>query len=189
MKLKLTLIFALFLFTTSLFAQKKDGPKKGQLVGLSYNLSDFNGPAGIKDPLTGKGYSSMRDMNKGFSVAYWRGLTSKVDLAAKANVVFRDYSAIYQQISGKQEIGIELEPTINIRPFTDAAKLAPFLTTGVGVGLYNDKFGGYIPAGGGVQLNFDNQMYIFVQAQYKFTLTKKVLGDNLFYSLGFAQKF
>ena len=189
MKLKLTLIFALSVFTTSLFSQKKDGSKKGQLVGLHYNFSDFNSPDGIKDPLTGKGYTNMRDMNKGLSLSYWRGLTSKVDLSIKTNAIFRDYGEIYQGVAGKTEIGIELEPTVNIRPFTDAAKLAPFLTTGVGVGLYNDKFGGYIPAGGGLQLNFDNQMYIFVQAQYKFTLTKKVLGDNLFYSIGFAQKF
>jgi len=184
MKLKLTLILTLSVLTLFVQAQKK-----GQLFGLQYNLSDFNSPSGIKHPSTGTGYSKMRDMNKGFSLAYWRGLTSKVDLTVKANAIFRDFSAIYQGVAGKTEIGLELEPTINIRPFSDAAKLAPFLTTGAGIGLYNDKIGGYIPAGGGVQLNFDNLTYFFVQAQYKFTLTKKVLGDNMFYSIGFAQKF
>jgi len=188
MKLKLTLITAFLLLTNLSFSQTKQ-TKKSQLLGLHYNLSDFKGPAGLKDPSTGKGYSSFKDMSKGFSISYWKGLTTKIDLSAKANAIFYDYSGINQGITGKTEIGVELEPTINIRPFSDAAKLAPFLTTGVGIGLYNDKFGGYIPAGGGVQFNFENFIYLFVQAQYKFTLTKKVLGDNLFYSIGLAQKF
>ncbi|NOT94560.1 hypothetical protein [Ferruginibacter sp.] len=185
MKLKLTLITALTLFTAIAFSQAK----KPQLVGLHYNLTDFKSITSFNTPSSGKGYTSMRDMSKGFSLSYWRGLCSKVDLTVKANAIFHDFAGIYQGTTGKTEIGIELEPTISIRPFSDAAKLAPFLTTGAGVGLYNDKFGGYIPAGGGVQLNFDNITYLFVQAQYKFTLTKKVLGDNLFYSIGLAQKF
>lgn len=186
MKLKLTLslIVVLSILTTTVSSQTK----KGQLAGLHYNMADFN-TTSLKDATAGKGYSNLKDMSKGFSLSYWRGLTSKIDLAVKANAIFHDYSSIYQGITGKTEIGVELEPTINIRPFADAAKLAPFATTGIGVGLYNDKIGGYIPAGGGLQLNFDNLTYFFVQAQYKFTLTKKVLGDNLFYSIGFAQKF
>ena len=186
MKLKLTLIIALSVFTTSLFAQ---ATKKGQLIGLHFNLSDFNAPANMKDPSKGAGYSSLKQMNKGLSISYWRGLTTKVDLSAKVNAIFRDYSAIYQGTTGKAEVGLELEPSINIRPFSDGAKIAPFATTGVGLGLYNDKFGAYIPAGGGLQFNFQNETYLLIQAQYKFTLTKKILGDDLFYSFGLAQKF
>ena len=55
--------------------------------------------------------------------------------------------------------------------------------------MYNDKFGAFVPAGGGIQFNMQGQTYLFLQAQYKFTLTKKILGDNMFYSFGFAQKF
>lgn len=184
MKLKLTLTIALTALMITAFAQKK-----GQLIGLHFNLADFNAPANIKTPSSGKGYNSLKDMNKGFSISYWRGITSKIDLSVKANALLRDYSAIYQGVTGKNEIGLELEPTLNVRPFPDAAKLAPFLTVGAGIGLYNDKIGGYLPAGGGLQFNFDNSTYLLIQAQYKFTLTSKVLGDNLFYSVGIAQKF
>lgn len=184
MKLKLTLIIALSVLSSFAFAQKK-----GQLFGLHYNMSDFNSPAAVKDPLAPKGYSKVRDMNKGVSVSYWRGITSKVDLSVKANAVFRDFSAIYQGETGKTEVGIELEPALNARLFPESAKLSPFVTAGAGVGIYNNKFGGYIPAGVGLQINFESVTYLFVQAQYKFTLTKDVLGDNLFYSIGFAQKF
>jgi OmpA-OmpF porin, OOP family len=188
MKKTFKLILAIAILCSNAFAQKNwSGTKKGSLFGLHFNLADFNGPTGFKDPVTGKVYSSIREMDKGFSLAYWKGLTSKIDLAVKANAMFRDYSAIYQGVTGKTEIGIELEPTLNIRPFSDASKIAPFLTAGVGVGMYNDKFGAFVPAGVGIQFNMNNVAYLFLQAQYKFTLTEKVLGDNLFYSLGFAQ--
>ncbi len=188
MKHKLKLLLAAAVLCSIANAQNNGLPaKKGQLVGVHYNMADFKGPTGIKDPISGKVYSSVRQMDKGFSLSYWKGLTTKIDLAVKANAMFRDYSAIYQATTGKTEIGLELEPTLNIRPFTDANKIAPFLTAGIGGGLYNDKLGAYVPAGLGLQFNMASVTYLIVQAQYKFTLTDKVLGDNLFYSVGFAQ--
>ncbi len=188
MKHKLRLLLVFSVFVTSAFAQRSWLPaKKGTLLGIHFNMADFKAPLGIKDPITGKVYSPIRDMNKGVSISYWRGITSKIDLSVKANAMFRDYGAIYRGITGKSEIGLELEPTINIRPNTDAARISPFITAGIGGGLYNDKFGGYIPAGLGLQWNMNSITYMFLQAQYKFTLTDKVLGDNLFYSVGFAQ--
>lgn len=185
MKLKLTFVVVTTFLMCAVYSQKK-----GSLIGVHFNLSDFSSPASIEEPASTKGYTSVRNMNKGLSIAFWKGLTSKIDLSVKANAVFRDYSAISEGITTKTGIGgIELEPALNIRPFSDAAKLAPFITAGGGIGTYNGKLGGYIPAGGGIQVNFDNTAYLFVQAQYKFTLTPKVLGDNLFYSFGFAQKF
>ena len=188
MKHKLRLLLILFVVGANAFAQRGWlPPKKGTLVGIHFNLADFKAPLGIKDPVTGKVYSSIKDMNKGFSISYWKGLTSKIDFSVKANAMLRDYAAIYRGVTGKNEIGLELEPTLNIRPFTDAARISPFLTAGIAGGLYNDKFGGYVPAGVGLQWNMNSITYMFLQAQYKFTLTDKVLGDNLFYSVGFAQ--
>lgn len=184
MKLKLTLVVAATLLFGAAYSQKK-----GNLIGVHYNLSDFNSPSSISSPSTGKGYTSLRDMNKGVSVSWWKGLNSKIDLSVKANAIFRDYGAIYQSNTSKSGVGLEAEPALNIRPFGDAAKIAPFLTAGAGIGYYDNKFGGYIPAGGGLQFNLDNTVYLLLQAQYKFTLTPKVLGDNLFYSFGIAQKF
>ena len=159
--------------------------KKGTLVGLHFDLADFNGPEGIKHPKTGTVYNRTKDMSKGFSVDYWRGITSKLDFSVKANVLFHDYSVLYYGVPGKKEIGLELEPSVHLRPFRDDAFINPFLTVGAGVGLYNKKIGGYIPAGMGVQFNFNSVTYLVIQSQYKFTLTKKTIPDNLFYSIGF----
>ena len=190
MKQKLILITALVVICSSAFSQKmrnSNNTTKGTLGGIHFNLADFNAPSGIKNPLTGKVYSPIKDMSKGISFSYWKGLTSKVDFSTKVNAMFHNYNLIANGLSDKTEIGLELEPTINIRPMNDNSKLAPFLTAGIGGGYYTGNFGAYVPAGVGLQLNWSSVTYLFLQAQYKFTLTKKVLGDNLFYSIGLAQ--
>ena len=194
MKQKLTLILALSLLATSAFSQKSKkmkmgtGDKKGTLIGLHFNMQDFNAPLGIKNPITGKVYSDFRTMTKGFSVSYWKGLCSRIDFALKANASFRDYRAIRTGLTQKTEIGLELEPSLNFRPFPDKALLNPFLTVGIGGGLYTDRLGAYVPAGLGLQVNFNNLTYLFFQGQYRWDITKKTAaGDNLFYSVGFAQ--
>lgn len=186
MKNKLKLVLAFAFFCTMGYAQKPTGIK-GSLIGIHFDLADFQGPIQLKNNATGRGYSSIKNMDKGFSVSYWKGLNKKIDFSIKANAIFRDYAGIYRGILNKTELGIELEPTINVRPYTDASRIAPFLTVGVGGGLYGGKFGAYAPIGGGVQVNIQNVSYIFIQSQYKYTLTNKILGDHLFYSIGFAE--
>ncbi len=190
MKQKLTLILALSLLATSAFSQKTKkmaGTKKGPLIGINFNLADFKAPLGIKDPITGKVYSKIKDMNKGLSLTYTKGLSSRIDFGVKLNAMFRDYASIYYGETQKSEIGVELEPSLHFRPFRDEALLSPYLSVGGGFGYYTGRWAGYIPAGLGVQVNFNSQTYLFVQADYKWTLTKKTLGDNLFYSIGLAQ--
>jgi len=193
MKLKqLTLVLSLTILCTTVFAQKTkttSASKKGQLIGLNLILADYKSISSFNNASSGKGYSSVKNMSKGLAVSYWRGLTSKVDLSAKIDAIFHDYALLAHGLSNKTEIGLEFEPSINIRPMGDNAKLAPFLTTGVGVGYYTGNFGAYIPAGVGLQLNCSSATYFFVQAQYRFTLTKKEFGDNLLYSFGIAEHF
>src|SRR6185436_15692810 len=59
-------------------------------------------------------------------------------------------------------------------------------TTGIGAGYYTNKFGGYIPLGLGWQFNFKNKVYVFLQNQFRFSLSKDVFRDNLLHSIGVA---
>jgi outer membrane protein OmpA-like peptidoglycan-associated protein len=188
MKQKLSVLLALLIAFNAVMAQNaRNSAKKSPLLGIHFNAADFVAPSGIRDPLSGKVYSSIKQMTKGFSLSYWKGLTNKIDFAVKANAMFRDYSGLYRNIYGKTEIGLELEPFLSVRPYGDNTTIAPFLSVGLGGGLYNDKLGAYVPAGVGFQINLSSMTYIIPQAQYKFVLTEKILSDNLFYSLGIAQ--
>jgi hypothetical protein len=209
MRQKTLYTFFLFILVSGAFAQKMQtkfnaasqkrnnsfpSNKKGQALGVHCSFSDFITPGTFKNspkPInqSERKFPNIKDLSTGFSVSYWRGITPRIDFSGKVNTVFYDYAAIYRGASGKNEIGLELEPAVNIRPFNDDNLWAPFLTVGLGGGLYSDKVGAYVPVGGGLQLNFSGTTYLFVQGQYHFTLTKKILGDNLVWSVGFAESF
>jgi OmpA-OmpF porin, OOP family len=182
---KLKLLLLLAILSNQVIAQKGGGAeKKGSLVGFHFNLADFKAASGIKDPITGNVYSKVKDMNKGFSLSFWKGLTKRIDLAVKANAMY--YNTV-QGNNGDNELAVELEPTINIRPFKDNTLIAPFLTAGASAGIYNNKLGGYIPAGVGAQVNLKGVTYLFAQAQYKFSLKPDLIDDHVFFSFGVAQ--
>jgi OmpA-OmpF porin, OOP family len=190
MKQKLLLVLACIVLTAGLFAQTSNGPsKKPALFGIHFNALDITTPVTFKNPgSSARKFSRLQDMDYGFGLSFWRGLTNTIDFSAKANLLFHDYAVGDRlDFNDKTEIGVELEPTLNFRPYRDNSLIAPFLTVGVGGGYYSGDFGAYLPAGGGAQLNLRSTTYFLVQAQYRFTLTKDVLKDNLFYSVGVAQ--
>ncbi len=191
MKQKLTLVLVLVVLATGAFAQmSKSSKKKGALVGIHLDLVDFKTPDQWKDRSTPRNFTALKDMDFGFSLSYWKGLTSKVDFSPKFTALFHNYSGEDRNIgTTKTEIGLELEPTLNIRPFNDNVRFSPFLTVGVGGGYYTGDWGAYVPAGVGLQWNFNSVTYLMLQAQYRFSLTKDVLKDHLFYSLGIVQNF
>lgn len=193
MKLKLTLLAAMTCIALFSFAQtqktKKNtfvpGQKKPELFGIAFTLTDFNTPKNF-----GKSNATslkIKDMSAGASLYYWKGLTPFIDFTARLNGIFHDYAADFSNQTATTEIGLELEPSVSIRPLKDENVWAPFLTAGAGFGVYSGRMGAYIPLGAGLQLNASNTTYFFLQAQYKWAITSKVFDNNLFYSIGFAQ--
>jgi OmpA-OmpF porin, OOP family len=192
MKQKIALVLTLVVLATGAFAQSKDNfasDKKGRLFGIHFNAIDFKTPETFKNTSTEREFSGLKDMDFGFSVSYWQGLTSKIDLALKFNAMLHDYAADRIESTTDTEAGLELEPTLNIRPIKDNNLLSPFLTVGIGGGYYTGEFGAYVPAGVGIQVNFNSVTYLMLQANYRFSLTKDDLKDHILYSLGIAQNF
>jgi len=195
MKQKLTLILSFLVVVACASAQmmnsKYSSAIKGSLIGIHFNALDIKTPETFKNSGGPRTFTKIQDMDFGFSLSYWKGLTKTIDFSTRAGLIFHDYQAEDRNSisNDKQNVGIELEPTLNFRPYGDNSFIAPFLTAGVGGGYYSRKFGAYLPTGLGVQLNFRSVSYVFIQAQYRFSLTNDILKDNLFYSLGVAQNF
>jgi OOP family OmpA-OmpF porin len=193
MKQKLTLLLSFLVVVACASAQmmnsKFSSSKKGELLGIHFNSLDIKTPVTLKNSAGTRAFTRIDDMDFGLSLSYWKGLTKTIDFSTRAGLIFHDYAAEDRGDlnSGSQQIGAELEPTLNFRPYGDDALLSPFITAGVGGGYYTGKFGAYLPAGLGVQLNLMSNTYVLVQTQYRFALTKEVLKDNIFYSLGIAQ--
>jgi OOP family OmpA-OmpF porin len=190
MKQKIALVLTLVAFSLGAAAQsdKYGSATKGGLIAIHFNALDTKTPLTWKNSSSSRTFSKIKDLDFGFGISYWKGLTKTIDFSTKFNMMLHDYAAADRgEFTDDKEVGLELEPTLNIRPYGDNSLFAPFITAGVGGGYYTGKWGAYVPVGVGIQMNLQSITYLFVQAQYRFTLTDKVLNDNLFYSLGVAQ--
>ena len=193
MKQKLVLLFSLVLMASGLFAQMMDKPtstKKGTLFGIHFDALDYKTPGTWKNTTSDRSSTGTSDLDYGFSLSYWKGLTSRIDFSTKINTLIHNYaSGDRNESTKKTELGLELEPSINVKALKDNNVFNPFLTVGIGGGYYTGKWGAYVPTGVGLQFNFSGFTYLMIQAQYRWTLSKTIVKDNLLYSIGFAQNF
>ena len=191
MKQKLTMVLVSALLVTGAFAQVNSGSpdKKASLFGIHLNAVDFVTPETFNSNNTERKFAGLRDMDFGLSVSYWRGLTNTIDFAGKVNATLRNYAGARGESTAKTEAGLELEPTLNFRPFSDKALINPFLTAGIGAGLYTGKFSGYVPAGLGIQVNFNSVAYLMLQSNYRWSLDKEIMGNHIMHSVGIVHNF
>lgn len=192
MKQKLVFVSAAVLaMSLSAFAQNggKNRTARDSRVGIHINSLDIKTPQVLKDNNAPRTLAGFKEHSFGFSLSYWRALTSKLDLSGRINGMFHDYAGEDRNENTlKQEIGLEIEPALNAYLFKRESMFNAFLTAGIGAGTYTGEFGAYVPTGVGLQAQFNEKSWIMLQAQYRWTLTKDVLKDNLFYSLGVATR-
>jgi len=190
MKQKFTLLLSFLALVTFSFAQKSNSSaNKRRLAGIHLNSIDVNSPQAWKDNTGTKSLAGFKDQDLGFSVSYWQTLAHHVDLSGKATMMFHNYTAIdrNEYSTNYNQVGFEIEPSVNAYAFNDDSKYNAFVTGGLGLGIYSGKFGAYVPAGLGLSANFSNTTMFTLQSQYRFTLTSDVMRNNLFYSFGILQ--
>ncbi len=190
MKQKFTLLLSFLALATFSFAQKSNASSnKRRLAGIHLNSIDVNSPLAWKENTGTKSLAGFKDQDLGFSVSYWQTLAHHVDLSGKATMMFHNYTAIdrNEYSTNYNQIGFEIEPSVNAYAFNDESKYNAFVTAGLGLGMYSGKFGAYVPAGLGLSANFSNNTMFTLQSQYRFTLTSDVMRNNLFYSIGILQ--
>jgi len=184
--LLLTVLVSITLFS---FGQRKSA------LGFSFNLTDFQTPTDIKntslkDVLKSGDWNKSSRLEPGFSLTYWKGLTNKIDASLRYNGLFGSNElAALSNKSGVKTYFSELELSAHARALKDNVAVNPFLSAGLGIGNYWEKFGvaPYAPLGVGLQVNIANEAFVHLQANYRLSFDKDKLPNNLFYSLGISQ--
>ena len=147
---KLTAVLIIICLAQVSIAQNYGGPKKGSAVGFSGNLVDFS--ASI--PKVGK-------VDPGFSVMYWHGLSSHIDYSVRYNGLFTEYS---KKADVQNKYTNEFEGSLHARVLANNHLFNPFATAGIGIGSYGQGvWAPYVPLGLGLQVNLNNEGYLFLQ--------------------------
>lgn len=178
------MLLVLCFFTLS--AQRKS------VAGFSANLTDFSTPDALKGSsinniFEGGKWSKVKEMDAGFSIYYFGGISSKINYSIRYNGVFGStFSSVQPNL---KEYYNELEGSAHAFLLKPHVLLNPFITAGIGIGNYWKKngFQTYVPLGVGLQINLMDESYFFLQANYRRSLNRSNVPDNIFYSLGVAQ--
>lgn len=176
----LAIAASLLLSNSALHAQGKyadrfESSRKGSLIGFNVNTGSFDSV---------KLFPNKDNFNLGGSLTFWQGITNNLDFSLRLNGMFSNYSKV-ENLANEKLIG-ELEGALHLRLLSDNHLFNPFITGGIGVGSYSKSMGLYAPVGIGLQVNVFNEVYMFLQANYRVSLTTDKLDDNTFYSFGVA---
>jgi OmpA-OmpF porin, OOP family len=154
-------------------AQVSGITKKPALFGFSANAVDFT-PSEL----------GTDGLQFGPSLYFWKGISNKIDFSVRYNALFSNYTK--QPTQKTYELANEFEGSLHAKALKDNHLFNPFLTAGIGIGQYGSQWAPYAPLGGGLQVNFLSESYLFVQAHYRVSLATDKLDNNTFYSLGVA---
>jgi outer membrane protein OmpA-like peptidoglycan-associated protein len=186
MKQKLALLTLVAFLSFGAKAQMEGYPtKKGTLVGFSLNAVDFKTVASFREKNSNRRkISDPKTWDYGLSLGYWRGITDHLDFSARLGGNFHSYAKDRGEEAKSLEFGAELEPSLHLRMFKDNNWINPFVSAGIGGGVFSSEWGAYVPFGIGFQFNFRSTTYMMLQANFRKSLSEDVLNDHMFYSLG-----
>src|SRR5450432_1203155 len=163
---------------------------KQPVLGVNFPFNDFTGGGYIKQfglnrAIRDKKLNQFKNMSPGLSVNYMRGISPHIDLSVNLGGSFLDYPITGQPPFGNDNLLMEADVTVNAKLLTDKYWVTPYLTAGAGASKYKGYYGAIVPLGAGLQVNFLDQAYLFINGQYRFAITENT-SNHLFYSVGVA---
>ncbi len=191
MKKIFILCLSLSTFATASFAQKNMFNFKNtrNLVGIHINTLDIQTPKVWKDNSGPRTLATLKEQDLGFSISAWKQIADHIDLSARLGMMFHNYSAIdrNENVTNYNKVGVEIEPTANLKIFPDASKFNAYISAGLGIGSYSGKMGAYVPVGVGLQANFSNTVYFMLQTNYRKSFDDGTMRNSITHSFGIAQ--
>jgi OmpA-OmpF porin, OOP family len=189
-KIKLLSFMLLVAFVS--FSQTNNYKKRPSL-GVNFLMKDFKTPAAIKatslsNVLNDKKWTALKDMAPGLTINYIEGLNNNIDFMAGMNLSFVDYpfKANTATPAGQDKLLVELDANLNFKLLTDNYFLVPYISTGLGVSMYDLKhFAAYFPIGAGLQFNLGSETFLNIQFRDNVGVTD-LATNNFNYNLGFA---
>ncbi len=187
------LILGILFLTPTLigFGQVKNQYKKGKTLGVHFTLHDFETAAdlrsvGLSEVLKEGEWSNISRMNPGLALSYTQGFTDNIDFTGRLGGSVLSYPLAGKPAPANNKFYLEGDVTANFKLLSDHYWVSPFITAGFGLSSWNGYFGSYTPLGLGMQVNFFDETYLILQAQYRFPIISGTTSNHLFYGIGLA---
>lgn len=168
--MKKIVIPILLMFTIMMSAQKKPS------LALHYSFTDF-------ETVMNSRLSKLSDMNAGYGLSYWHGISRHFDLKAGLNYSSSVYTFPVSSYSTKEKL-FTLEANAVYKVLAeDTHVVTPYLSAGAGMYSNIGKKGLYIPVGIGIHINLKNEAFVFAESSYRFAMGSSN-NNSLLFSVG-----
>jgi len=189
--MKKLLLFILLIqgFLSVSFAQDNDYIKRPAL-GVNFIFDDFNGGGyiktfGLNRAIRDKQIGQFKNMSPGLAINYLDGISKHLDLSVGLAGSFLDYPISGKSPFGNDNLLLEGDVMVNAKMLTDKYWFTPYLSAGLGASKYKGYYGAIVPLGVGLQVNFYDEAFLFINAQHRFGITENT-SNHLYYSIGVA---
>jgi OmpA-OmpF porin, OOP family len=164
--------------------------KKDPALGIHFSLYDFNSATALREGGVNQLFktgslSNIGDMQPGLSISFLTGLTNHLDYQIRYTGCFVDYPFPNTPGLGEQFLLSSLDATLQLKLLSDKHWVTPFICGGVGVFGFKGSFGGYMPLGVGLQVNFFDEAFLLIHLLYQVGISETT-APSFYYSLGFA---
>lgn len=189
-KLLLSILFAAPFITG--FSQEvlvKNKYKKGRVLSVHFTLHDFETASelknfGLSEVLNKGNWGDIGRMSPGLAIGYTFGLTENIDFMGRLGGSILSYPIPNKPATTTDKFYLEADANLHIKLLSDYYWVSPFISAGLGVSSWGGYAGAYAPLGLGLQANFFDETFLFLQAQYRFPVVSGTTTNHLFYSLG-----
>lgn len=189
MKKILASLFAIYFSLASIYGQGEDEIRPAAL-GVSFFLNDFETARLIRTTslsavLRDNKWSKIKDMSPGLALHYFKGLKRHMDIAATLAGSFVNYSFPDKTFSDDGFL-LEGDVSAHFKMMTEKYWLQPYISAGIGGYKYRIYYGGFIPLGLGLKINFFDEAAVFVQSNYRVPVNPDNGAYHFFNSIGVA---
>jgi OmpA-OmpF porin, OOP family len=188
MKKILASIIFVFFFSGLTWAQNNE--IRPASVGVSFFFNDFSTPQKIRNTsfatvINEDGWAKFREMSPGIAISYINGLHKNIDFAGSIAGSFVRMPK-NQVISGEERLLLEADASFHFKMLPERFVFNPYLIAGMGVSRFNKTHGAFLPLGGGFKINLYDEASIFIQAQYRHSLTPETNSNHFMTSIGIS---
>ncbi len=173
------------------YSQVKNPNKKGKALGVHFTLHDFETAAdlksmGLSEVLQEGEWYKMGRMNPGMALSYTQGLTDNIDIMGRLGGAVLSYPISGRPTNSNNSFYLEGDVNANFKLLSDRYWVSPYISAGLGLHSWGGYVGAYTPVGLGMQVNFFDETYLLLQAQYRFPIISGTTTRHLFYGIGLA---
>src|ERR1700730_12082981 len=163
---------------------------KALSICVHFLLNGYKSAGNIRTPslssvFVNNQFGKVKEMTAGLAVNYMKGLSNHIDFSVNAGGSFVSYDLRNRPGTAKDRFLLEVDASVIGKMVSDKYWLTPYVQTGIGGLIYGVYYGAFIPAGLGLQVNFYDEAFLLINAQYRIPITETA-NYHFYYSLGIA---